>query len=28
MSRIQWVWHGRIAIGKHTAFAGDPGVSN
>jgi putative DNA primase/helicase len=23
---IEWVWPGRIAIGKHTTIAGDPGV--
>jgi DNA polymerase III delta prime subunit len=24
---VEWVWKGRIARGKHTAFAGEPGVS-
>ena len=24
--RIEWVWPGRIARGKHTAIAGDPGT--
>ena len=24
--RIEWVWPGRIARGKHTAIAGDPGA--
>ena len=24
--RIEWVWPGRVARGKHTAIAGDPGT--
>jgi putative DNA primase/helicase len=24
--KIEWVWRGRIAIGKHTTIAGDPGT--
>jgi RecA-family ATPase len=27
MRHIEWIWPGRVAIGKHTAIAGDPGVS-
>src|SRR5262245_44800602 len=27
MQPIEWVWHGRIALGKHTTIAGEPGVS-
>ena len=26
MRRMQWVWMWRIAKGKHTAFAGEPGI--
>jgi hypothetical protein len=26
MRPIEWVWHGRIARGKHTTFAGEAGV--
>jgi len=26
MRRIDWVWPGRIAKGKHTAIAGEPGI--
>jgi predicted ATP-dependent serine protease len=24
--KIEWVWPGRLAIGKHTTIAGEPGV--
>jgi hypothetical protein len=27
MRTIEWVWTGRIAVGKHTTFAGEPGIS-
>jgi hypothetical protein len=26
IARIEWIWRGRIAKGKHTAFAGEPGI--
>ena len=26
MQRIQWVWPSRVAKGKHTAIAGEPGI--
>jgi putative DNA primase/helicase len=24
--RVEWLWHGRIALGKHTCIAGEPGT--
>jgi hypothetical protein len=24
---VKWVWPGRLAVGKHTCWAGEPGVS-
>jgi DNA replication protein DnaC len=26
IARIEWIWRSRIAKGKHTAFAGEPGI--
>ena len=26
MRAIEWVWFGRIAVGKHTTLAGEPGI--
>jgi putative DNA primase/helicase len=25
LERVEWLWHGRLALGKHTSVGGDPG---